>query len=141
MHKHHIIPKHAGGTDDPENLIELTVEEHAAAHKKLYEIYGKREDLLAWKALAKQIGKEEIWLVKSSLGGIRNADVPKSNKHKQKISNTIKKMHAEGHYYDNPAKISKSMMGNTNSKNHSSPEYKKKHSDTMKSWHEKRRRG
>jgi len=27
-HKHHIIPKHMGGSDDPENLIELTIEEH-----------------------------------------------------------------------------------------------------------------
>ena len=24
-HKHHIIPKHAGGTDDPDNLIELSI--------------------------------------------------------------------------------------------------------------------
>jgi len=24
-HKHHIIPKHIGGTDDPSNLIELTI--------------------------------------------------------------------------------------------------------------------
>ena len=31
MHSHHIIPKHIGGTDDPSNIIELTVEEHAAA--------------------------------------------------------------------------------------------------------------
>ena len=38
-HKHHIIPKHMGGTDDPSNLIELTVEEHAEAHKILFEKY------------------------------------------------------------------------------------------------------
>lgn len=24
-HKHHIIPKHAGGTDDASNIVELTV--------------------------------------------------------------------------------------------------------------------
>ena len=36
MHKHHIIPKHAGGTDDPENLVYLSVKEHAIAHAKLY---------------------------------------------------------------------------------------------------------
>ena len=39
-HKHHIIPKHMGGTNDPSNLIELTVEEHAEAHKLLWEQYG-----------------------------------------------------------------------------------------------------
>ena len=24
-HKHHIIPRHMGGTDDPINLVELTI--------------------------------------------------------------------------------------------------------------------
>ena len=36
-HKHHIIPRHAGGSNDPDNSVYLTVEEHAEAHKKLYE--------------------------------------------------------------------------------------------------------
>ena len=49
-----------GGTDDPENLIELTIEEHAEAHRKLYEEFGKIEDLWAWKGLSGQIGKEEL---------------------------------------------------------------------------------
>ena len=59
-HKHHIIPKHMGGTDDPSNLVELTVEEHAEAHRKLFEEHGRWQDELAWKGLAKIIGKEEI---------------------------------------------------------------------------------
>jgi hypothetical protein len=59
-HKHHIIPKHMGGTDDPSNLVELTVEEHAEAHRLLFEQYGKKEDELAWKGLAGIIGKEEL---------------------------------------------------------------------------------
>lgn len=59
-HKHHIIPKHMGGTDDPENLIELTIEEHAEAHRKLYEEYGRWQDYYAWKGLSGQIGREEI---------------------------------------------------------------------------------
>ena len=59
-HKHHIIPKHMGGTDDPSNLIELTVEQHAHVHKRLYELYGYWQDKLAWQGLAGIIGKEEI---------------------------------------------------------------------------------
>jgi hypothetical protein len=59
-HKHHIIPKHMGGTDDPSNLIELTVEEHAEAHRLLWEKYGNWQDNVAWKALSGHIGKEEI---------------------------------------------------------------------------------
>lgn len=50
-HKHHIIPKHMGGSDDPSNLIELTIEEHAEAHRKLFEQHGRWQDELAWKAL------------------------------------------------------------------------------------------
>ena len=59
-HKHHIVPRHAGGTDEPSNLVELTIEEHATAHKILYEKYGRKEDLLAWMGLSGQIGKDEI---------------------------------------------------------------------------------
>jgi hypothetical protein len=59
-HKHHIIPKHMGGTDDPENLIELTIEEHAEAHRILYEQHGRWQDYYAWKGLSGQIGREEI---------------------------------------------------------------------------------
>lgn len=59
-HTHHIIPRHAGGSDDPSNLVELTITEHAEAHKKLYEEYGKEEDKLAWLGLAGMIDKEEI---------------------------------------------------------------------------------
>ena len=59
-HKHHIVPKHMGGTDDPSNLIELTVEEHAEAHRKLYEQHGKWQDKVAWQGLTGLIGHEEI---------------------------------------------------------------------------------
>ena len=55
LHKHHIVPRHMGGSDDPSNLVELTVEEHAEAHRKLYEEHGLKEDYIAWKALDGQI--------------------------------------------------------------------------------------
>lgn len=68
-HKHHIIPKHMGGTDDPSNIIELTIEEHAKAHKELYEKFGKKEDWLAWKGLEGSISKEDIIFTKCSIAG------------------------------------------------------------------------
>lgn len=60
MHKHHIVPRHMGGTDDPENLIELTIEQHADAHRKLFEEYGHWQDYVAWQGLAGLISKEEL---------------------------------------------------------------------------------
>lgn len=54
-HAHHIIPKHSGGTDDPSNIVRLTVEEHAAAHKKLYELHGNEYDRIAYLGLLKNI--------------------------------------------------------------------------------------
>lgn len=70
-HIHHIIPKHMGGTDDPENLVELTIEQHAAAHKKLWEEHGRGEDRLAWMGLAGMIDKEEIIKQQLSLASIK----------------------------------------------------------------------
>lgn len=56
-----------GGTDDPSNLIKLTIEEHAYAHQLLYEEKGNWQDYVAWKTLlgqmtiseAKKIAQEE----------------------------------------------------------------------------------
>ena len=59
-----------GGTNDPSNLMELTIEEHAEAHKKLYEKYGFWQDYLAWKCLSGQITKKEIQKTKSYQGGL-----------------------------------------------------------------------
>lgn len=48
LHKHHIIPKHMGGSDDPSNIIEVDTETHAKLHRELYEKYGNIEDKLAY---------------------------------------------------------------------------------------------
>ena len=58
-HKHHIIPKHAGGTDDPDNLVELTITEHAQAHLDLYHKYGNEYDQIAYRMLSGQIDVQE----------------------------------------------------------------------------------
>jgi hypothetical protein len=67
-HIHHIIPRHAGGTDEPDNLIRLTVEDHAKAHKELYEQYGRWQDHVAYLGLSKQITLEEASRIALSEG-------------------------------------------------------------------------
>ena len=49
-----------GGTDDPSNLVKLTVAEHAEAHRKLYEEHGDFRDKLAYQGLLGIVGREEI---------------------------------------------------------------------------------
>ena len=58
-----------GGSDDPSNLVVLTVEQHAEAHRILWEKHRLKQDHLAWKALLGQLTNQEIWLEKSRLGG------------------------------------------------------------------------
>lgn len=58
-HQHHKVPKHIGGSNDPSNLVELTIEDHAIAHKVLYHLWKRKQDLIAWKTLSGQITSEE----------------------------------------------------------------------------------
>lgn len=74
-HWHHIVPKHAGGTDHPSNLVKLTIQEHAEAHRLLWEQYGRLEDKMAWKLLAGQ--GEEGWRIGQELA--RQANLGDNN--------------------------------------------------------------
>jgi len=110
-HKHHIIPKHVGGSDDPSNLVELTVGEHAEAHRLLWEQYGRWQDYIAWCGLSGRLSKEEIIREKirlsnygrkhkkESIDKIKNCslqqwqrldDIRKTTEHKKKVSETQK---------------------------------------------------
>lgn len=73
LHKHHIIPRHMGGTDDPDNLIELTPDAHAEAHRLLYEQHGHWQDYVAWQGLAKLASKAEHTKMLLSLAGKKGA--------------------------------------------------------------------
>lgn len=115
MHMHHIIPRHAGGTDDPSNLVELTVEEHAEAHRVLYEKHGRWQDKLAWHGLSGWIGREKIIKEKCKLAALNNPHTqvmateaarlvntgrPQSEEHKRKKARAkYRPVIAEGKYY------------------------------------------
>lgn len=102
LHKHHIIPRYMGGSDDPSNLVMLTVEEHAEEHRKLFELYGNQKDYLAWKGLLGLMKKEDIVKELLSMVGHRNVESghlqnisslgghATYEKHKEKIDETLK---------------------------------------------------
>jgi len=113
-HKHHIIPRHMGGTNEPSNLIELTIEEHAEAHRILYAKYGKIEDKIAWECLSGRnlLEEERILLSKKGFEKFMSDPLKKSvwrekiimsrkkqtitPKHRKNISKGLKLAHAEG---------------------------------------------
>ena len=120
-HRHHIIPRHAGGSNDPDNFVYLTIEEHTEAHRKLYEEYGRWEDRLAYEGLSGQIGKDEIWEEiyknrKTFLGKKHTEET------KKKISETKKRAERLGltkaHNEEWRKNHSEKLMGHTVSEEH-----------------------
>lgn len=115
-HRHHIIPKHMGGSDDSSNLIELSIEEHAAAHKQLWEEHGCIEDKIAYECLSGRHLSEEDRILLATSGfrkflanpiakedWINNIASARKNQvitdsHKRNISLSLKKAHDEGRF-------------------------------------------
>lgn len=69
INKHHIKPRHAGGTDDEDNLVMLTYKEHIFAHKLLYQIYKNYLDMYAYLLMSSR-DEEAMRLLKSEAGKI-----------------------------------------------------------------------
>ncbi len=59
MHKHHIVPRHMGGSNHASNLVLCTVAEHAEFHRVLMETHGSEWDRIAWLSLSGQISVPE----------------------------------------------------------------------------------
>ena len=59
-HRHHVVPRHASGTDDPSNMTcPLTIQEHAEHHRYRYEMTGDEYDRIAWLCLLGMIPRQE----------------------------------------------------------------------------------
>jgi hypothetical protein len=106
-HNHHIIPKHAGGTDDPSNIVRLTVKEHAEEHRKLYEENGAWQDFVAWKTLSGQISKAEAIKLAQSKA---NKGKKISDEHKRLNSIATKQQWFEGRAVLDQDKVKVSML-------------------------------
>lgn len=67
IHKHHIVPRYLGGTDDESNLISLSRYDHSIEHLILYYKFGNKQDLCAYYMLKSEM--EEFRKIYASLGG------------------------------------------------------------------------
>ena len=67
-HKHHIIPRYEGGSDFAENLVELTVTQHAMWHFAEWQRKGNWQDFTAWKMISGETEEGRI-AMRIALGG------------------------------------------------------------------------
>lgn len=87
MHVHHIMPRKLGGTNDPENLVVVSIEEHAKIHHSQWILSGRWQDEVAWRALSGQVGRDEARRLAVKLSW---NDKQKTKIRKQKISDSMK---------------------------------------------------
>jgi hypothetical protein len=101
-HKHHIIPRHMGGSNDKQNLIEVSVERHAMFHYCNWKLWGKEEDKIAWRTLSGQMTLSEAQYAAIKLGAKKTGQVMKDKmkdiKVKEQWSN-MKKEHWKSEEY------------------------------------------
>jgi hypothetical protein len=139
-HKHHIIPRHAGGTDDPDNLVRLSIPEHAEAHRLLYEQYGRVQDKVAWLWLAGRTEEKEEALREllrspercakisaAQIGNKKCVGRKLSSETRAKISNAMTGRKHQPFSLEHRTKISTTLTGRT-----ASPETRAKMSATLK---------
>lgn len=108
-----------GGTDDPSNLVELTVEEHALAHKKLYEEHNKWEDYCAWQALSGRIGQEEILRMKQGMANKGKKRTPEQiERYREAACKRAERQRADGTLDRANKKRSETLKGRKKSKEH-----------------------
>lgn len=78
-HKHHLIPKYLGGSNEPQNLVEVSPTQHAMFHYCNWCLWGNEEDKIAWRALAGYSSKEEIIEQVISLAGKKGGKIARDS--------------------------------------------------------------
>lgn len=85
LHSHHILPRHAGGTDDPSNLYPLTPTQHALAHRNRAILEVSWKDWIAWKMLSGQIPAQEATLEAIRTAQRKRRGIPHSAEHNRNM--------------------------------------------------------
>jgi hypothetical protein len=100
-HKHHKIIFKNGQRIRTNELVTYTVEEHAAEHKRLYEIGGHWKDYVAWKGLSGQIKSKDVIMEvyrqngRANVHHLHTAKVKKKSIKRTKEVNTGRKLTPE----------------------------------------------
>lgn len=84
LERHHIVPRHAGGTNNKENLIKLSLKDHILAHKIRYEVYGSQYDLSACNYMTGQ--SAEAKKIICAANGAKSKGRKLTEEHKRKLS-------------------------------------------------------
>ena len=128
LERHHIIPRHQGGTDDESNFAYLTRREHIAVHFLLWKINGHIGDRYAYRMMCNfksyptQHTEESKQRISEALKGKKKG--PMSEEHKQKIS--------EGQKGKKLSEETKQRISELHKGRKLSEEHKRKLSDSMK---------
>lgn len=128
-HRHHIVPRHAGGTDDPTNIILLTVEEHAEAHHILWKQNSKLQDKVAWLMLSGKTTEGELARRELARDYMKNRVVSQATREKM---SKAKKGQPNGCLGTKRSKTSKKLMSEKCKANWDKPEYRQHMSDIHK---------
>ena len=85
VERHHIIPRCIGGSDDADNMVSLTAEEHYVAHQLLAKMHPKNYKL-AYAVQLMTVSSQNHIRNNKLYGWIRKRlSAPKSLEHRQKI--------------------------------------------------------
>lgn len=97
MHKHHIIPRYMGGSNKKENLVEVTVTQHAMFHYCNYQLWGNEEDRVAWIGLSGIVSKQQIVYEATIIAQRKATEAAKNPKARKKQIESLKRIkHQQG---------------------------------------------
>lgn len=101
-HRHHIVPRYEQGSNREDNLVRLSVKDHATAHWLRYKWLGKLQDKVAWLMLSGKTVEGErlrIQLAFEKYNTEHRRQVMKENNPMYKSENTKKAQETRRYKY------------------------------------------
>ena len=75
IHKHHIIPRYEGGSDDDSNIVRLTPTQHAMWHFAEWTRKGKWEDFCGFKMILGDVNSPDLRLARTRWAGQKGGEM------------------------------------------------------------------